>query len=171
MHILSKHRFFSQRGFSMLEVLISLVVISVGLLGLAGLQATSLKTNNNAYERTQATILAHDMLDRMQSNISGVMAGHYNNLNLNQAAPSCTGPSGACNNSEMAQLDANQWAAALADILPLGTGRVTGEGVGSQFTILVYWDENRSGSDANSTNSCEFDLTAKLFCLRLVTQL
>src|SRR3569623_1233592 len=53
-----------QRGFTMLEVLISVVVLSIGLLGIAGLQATGQRNNHSAYLRSQATALAYDMIDR-----------------------------------------------------------------------------------------------------------
>ena len=53
----------SQRGFSLLEVLISLAVLSVGLLGLAALQTVGLRINHDSYQRTQATIMAYDIAD------------------------------------------------------------------------------------------------------------
>ena len=57
-------------GFTLIEVLIAMLVLAVGLLGLAGLQATSLKNNQSAYNRSQATQLAYDIADRMRSNPS-----------------------------------------------------------------------------------------------------
>ena len=59
-------------GFTLIEVLIAMLVLAVGLLGLAGLQATSLKNNQSAYNRSQATQLAYDMADRMRANVAGV---------------------------------------------------------------------------------------------------
>ena len=61
----------AQRGVSLLEVLITVLVLSVGLLGLAALQATGTKFNHGAYLRTQATALAYEMSDRMRTNIDG----------------------------------------------------------------------------------------------------
>src|SRR5664280_455779 len=57
-------------GFTLLEVLIAMLVLAVGLLGLAGLQATSLRNNQSAYNRSQATQLAYDLADRMRNNAS-----------------------------------------------------------------------------------------------------
>jgi type IV pilus assembly protein PilV len=54
-------------GFTLLEVLITLIVLSVGLLGLAGLQTMSLRNNHDAYLRSQATIQAYDIVDRMRA--------------------------------------------------------------------------------------------------------
>ena len=56
-------------GFTLIEVLISMLILAVGLLGLAGLQATGLRNNLSAYNRSQATQLAYDMADRMRANV------------------------------------------------------------------------------------------------------
>ena len=57
-------------GFTLIEVLIAMLVLAVGLLGLAGLQATSLRNNQSAYNRSQATQLAYDLADRMRANFT-----------------------------------------------------------------------------------------------------
>ena len=57
-----------QRGTTLIEVLIALIVLSIGLLGLALLQVTSVQSNHSAYYRSQATVLAHDLADRMRAN-------------------------------------------------------------------------------------------------------
>ena len=59
-------------GFTLIEVLIAMLVLAVGLLGLAGLQATSLRNNQSAYNRSQATQLAYDIADRMRANSAGI---------------------------------------------------------------------------------------------------
>ena len=56
----------SQKGASLVEVLVATVVVSVGLIGLAGLQTLSMQSNHTAYLRTQASLLAYDMVDRMR---------------------------------------------------------------------------------------------------------
>ena len=61
------------RGFSLIEVLVALLVLSIGLLGLAALQTTSLQYNTGSYFRTQATFLAYDILDRMRANSGAVV--------------------------------------------------------------------------------------------------
>ena len=57
-------------GFTLIEVLIAMIILAVGLLGLAGLQATSLRNNQSAYNRSVATQLAYDIADRMRANYS-----------------------------------------------------------------------------------------------------
>ena len=57
-----------QRGFTLIEVLISMVILAIGLLGLAGIQAISLRDNQDAYYYQQATLLAYEMQDRIRGN-------------------------------------------------------------------------------------------------------
>jgi type IV pilus assembly protein PilV len=64
-------------GFSLLEVLVGLIILAVGLLGLAGLQMVSLRQNNEAYIRSQATLQAYDILDRMRANRQYALDGEY----------------------------------------------------------------------------------------------
>ena len=61
-------------GFSIIEVLVALLVLAIGLLGLAALQAQGLRFNHDAYVRTQATHLAYDIIDRMRSNRANAAA-------------------------------------------------------------------------------------------------
>lgn len=68
-----------QHGFSMVEVLVSLLVIGVGLLGLSGLQIASVKGSNNAHARNTATNLAMELSERMRANEQGVQGGFYEN--------------------------------------------------------------------------------------------
>ncbi len=66
-----------QSGFSLLEVLISLLVMSIGLLGLGGLQIVSLKGTAGAHSRTIATMYAMELADRMRANPKGAKGGFY----------------------------------------------------------------------------------------------
>jgi len=142
-------------GFTMVEVLVAIVVLAVGLLGLAGLQATSLKNNRSSYSRTQAQLLAYDMLDRMRSNRSGVANGNYDNLlGTTPNDPNCI--SSGCTIAQLAEFDAFEWSALLLQTLPSGTGSVKGSGKGSIFTITVMWDDN------NATDLTCFTLSSTL---------
>ena len=67
----------TQAGTSLLEVLIAVVVLSLGLLGLAGLQVAGLRVNQGAMQRSQATMLAYDVFDRMRSDRTAALAGKY----------------------------------------------------------------------------------------------
>jgi type IV pilus assembly protein PilV len=69
-----------QRGFTMLEVLVTIVITAFGLLGLAGLQTKMIKAEMEAYQRIHALVLLQDMADRINSNRLAVMAGHYDKI-------------------------------------------------------------------------------------------
>lgn len=149
----------SQFGFSMVEVLVAIVVLSFGLLGLAGLQADGLRSNNDAYIKSQATLLAYDMLDRMRANMQGVENGFYDNLfSSTPSDPGCV--SSGCTIQQMSQHDAYEWSQKIAELLPGGQGLVSGSGSGSIFTITVMWDEHRTGVTGTScSGNPQVDLT------------
>jgi type IV pilus assembly protein PilV len=67
-----------QRGITLIEVLVAVLIFSIGLLGVAGLLVMSVRSNHAAYLRTQVTFLAQSMADRMQANPIGVWSGDYN---------------------------------------------------------------------------------------------
>lgn len=69
--------FSHQRGTTLIEALVAVVVLSVGLLGMAGLQANTLKLNQASMQRSQATILAYTILDQMRSDTAAAKAGSY----------------------------------------------------------------------------------------------
>lgn len=121
-----------QAGFSMLEVLVTILIMSVGLLGLAGLTAASMRNNHGAYHRTQAVWLAYDVADRMRANRGTAIGGGYN-IALNTAAPA-----GAAVN----QIDLQQWVARVG-ALPNGTGSVN-VAADRTVTIIVQWNDSRA---------------------------
>jgi type IV pilus assembly protein PilV len=65
------------RGFTLLEILVALLILTIGLLGLGTLQMTSLRYNHSALLRSQATLLAQDILDRMRANRATAVGGSY----------------------------------------------------------------------------------------------
>jgi type IV pilus assembly protein PilV len=155
------------RGFTMVEILVTIFVMAIGLLGLAGLQAGSLKSNTSAYTRSQAQLLAYDMLDRLRANREGVANGVYDDLMATTPSdPNCI--LSGCSVAQMAQHDAYEWSTRLAQLLPSGTGTVTGTGTGSVFTITVMWDDERTG--ATGTN-CGDDPSVDLTCFTLSSAL
>jgi type IV pilus assembly protein PilV len=153
-------------GFTLLEVLIAVVVLSIGLLGIAGLQAVGQQSNHSAYLRSQATVLAYDMIDRMRANQAAVANGDYDSIDTtanNYADPGCAGA--GCSSSQMAQYDMYDWQQELSTQLPTGNGKVVGAGSGSIFTVTVMWDDDRNGSAnlvcGNGTLKC-FAVSSRL---------
>lgn len=142
------------RGFTLLEVLIAIVVLSIGMLGIASLQAYGQRSNHSAYLRSQATALAYDMIDRMRANMAGVQNGNYNAVDTTAGTYSNPGcDTATCSSSQMAQYDMYDWQQELATQLPVGNGTVTGAGAGSVFTVTVMWDDERNGSGSLTCGS------------------
>ena len=114
----------------MIEVLVTIVIVSLGLLGFAGLQMHSLKSNATALHRSYATMLAYDIADCMRVNRAAAIAGNYN-LDFATAATS-----GTVQGDDMVT-----WKAALASSLPNGQGKITVNAQGD-VQIEVRWAEN-----------------------------
>ncbi len=133
-------------GFTLLEVLVALLVLSIGLLGLAGLQTFSLKFNAQSYQRTQATLLIDSMVDRMRANPDGVNNNIYNNVPLGTPASTYTYAAGcpdACGNAdELAKYDLYQWLTAISapGMLTGGQGGISFDG--TRHTVTIVWYEN-----------------------------
>lgn len=157
-----------ERGYTLIEVLVALLLTSLGLMGMAGLQVVSLKQNQSAYMRSQATILAYDIIDRMRANVAAVENGNYF-LASGTEDSDCETTAG-CTDAEMAAHDVFRWQARLAEELPLGSGLVCrdtdpddstdgdittpacGTSTDSDLPIVVYvwWNDERA-SNAVST--------------------
>jgi type IV pilus assembly protein PilV len=118
-----------QKGTSLLEVLVSLVVLSLGLLGYAGLQSVTLKNNHNAYLRSQATSLAYNVLDRMRANRAN-LASYTMNFGGT--------PSGA---------DAQAWRGELLETLPDGQAEI--KVVGTTVDVTIKWFDSATSSDSH----------------------
>jgi type IV pilus assembly protein PilV len=129
-----------QRGFSLLEILVALAVLSIGLLGLAALQTMSLRMGHDSYQRTQATMLAYDMVDRMRANRAALTAGRYDLVTFadNPTGTDCV--ASACTPDDLANYDIRTWKTVLAAKLSQGQGAISTSG--TQRTITVQWREN-----------------------------
>jgi len=147
------------RGFSMIEVLITLVVLSIGLLGIAGLQVTGMQSNRSAYYRSQATIIAYDMIDRMRTNVDGVAANHYDDLDSSSppsTPPTCIDTSSGCSAASLAENDLQEWVDDHLSLLPAGSGTVSRSG--NIFTVTVNWLENTDPGDPNKSVAISMQL-------------
>lgn len=138
------------KGFTLLEVMVALVVLSVGLLGLAALQTATVRFNQNAYLRSQATNFAYDLADRMRANREAAIAGAYDAAYAG-TPPACTDAVGG---GTVAQKDLAGWRIALTCALPVGNGRIQRNN--RTVTISVRWDETRgAGITEDGSNAAE----------------
>ncbi len=126
----------SQGGFTLIEVLMAVLLLSVGLMGLAALQNASLSNNRSAMARSGASLLAYSILDRMRANAAAARRGQYETA-LGQPAP--TG-------SSRAAVDLHAWKQQLAS-LPGGQGAVKTATLGGHgslvgISVLVRWRDH-----------------------------
>ncbi len=168
-------------GFTLLEVLVAIVIVSIGMLGVAAMQLSTLKTADGSKYRSIALNLSSDMADRMRANLTGSLGAitpgsGYNRPRTVYADPSYTTPNVACRSlgcqpDEMAVDDLSTWQARISESLPGGIGIVcvdsgtTGsrptldataitpncDGLGSMFAIKILWLDDRTERE-NSAN-------------------
>lgn len=164
----------SPRGFSLVEVLVALIVLSVGLLGIAKMEALALASNGVAGRRALAAIEAASLADSMHVNrtywgstASGAditFAGSQVTGLPDSPAPTCEQTSGAaCDAPHLASYDLQQWANSLNSLLPVATGSITcNTTTPVECLITISWNEQavainsaQAGTGANSaiTNS------------------
>jgi len=159
-----------QRGFTLLEVLIALLVLSIGLLGLAALQTTGLRSNQMASMRTLVSQFAYDITDRMRVNPAGVANDEYVIARTTAVALS-TPPT-------LAETDLDEWrnniarlpngqseitqcTAATVPACPVVDGKTT-------HVITIYWNESRDTNTA--TFNCPPLSDADFRCFQLMTR-
>ncbi|WP_062195644.1 type IV pilus modification protein PilV [Caldimonas taiwanensis] len=134
-----------QRGVGLIEVLIAVLVLSIGLLGIAGLQARALKNSQSAYERSQAVALTYLMLDAMRANVDQARAGAY------VLGRTCTPLSGG----SLVANDQSAWIIAIKDTLgdhDSSCGEIACQG--AVCTVRVFWDDSR-GTGGSATQVVE----------------
>ncbi|HJP99001.1 MAG TPA: type IV pilus modification protein PilV [Rhodanobacteraceae bacterium] len=167
-----------ERGFTMLEVLIAVLVFSLGMLGLAGLLIFAIQSNHVAYLRTQATFLAHNMAARMSANQVGLWGNgttsDYNVTAIDPVGtpvPTCAAP--GCSPADLATRDIAAWSQQLHTFLPNAAATIACATTGiahvppaAQFglsppyggtcTMTISWNEATSNTGAQEPHSFEW---------------
>lgn len=157
----------SQRGATLMEVLVALVVLSVGLLGVAGLQTTGINASNSAFYKTQASVLAADMAERIRANpradYATVEDGFDTGNSVIPSNPNCLTSNSGCTADQMVDYDLYQWNQLLRGdeqsgalpVLPDARG-VISVGNNGEMIVSVLWRERRI-SDSTQTAQCSVD--------------
>jgi len=144
------------RGFTLVEVLVAVLVLSIGLLGVARLVLAAVKANDSAYFRGQAAALAYSILDEMRANRAYALTSPGYTVGYGTyAAPgaTCTGVANTCTPGQIAQYDIYMWkqqlnaaSAVTTGALPSGDGQIvmTNPGGAGQVmaTITITWDDS-----------------------------
>lgn len=123
-----------QSGTSLIEALVAMVVLSLGLLGLAGLQLNAMKTAQGAHLRAQAAEHAYDIIDRMRADRDNARSGKYK-LAMTASAP---------NGDTLAAKELSSWLALVSSTLPEGDAAIVMPDT-QTVTITIQWNDSRSG--------------------------
>jgi len=150
-----------QTGFTLLEVMVSLLVFSAGMLGIVGLMVVSIKSNSSSYIKQQATQAAYDYVERARSNTASAIAGAYNLNNLSNSTPILpTTPSTNCSTStctaaQIATYDQWYWLVKEVAALPNGCASVTTAPSGSntQLVVTVQYDDRSAQGELGGATS------------------
>ncbi|MEW9623669.1 type IV pilus modification protein PilV [Rhodanobacter geophilus] len=138
----------AQAGVGLIEVLVAVLVLSIGFVGIAAMQARSLSTNNSALARSMATVASYSILDAMRADIAGAEAGNYNGK---VTANSC-GSAGTALDTEQIYAWCNQLGSTLG-----ASASTTGDvecsavtGSTALCTITIQFDDSRAGEGGGS---------------------
>lgn len=164
----------SENGFSLIEVLIALIIVSVGFLATARMQIEGLRGSQGAYFNSQANFMVREMTDRMRANPEGIQDGHYNALVTSAGAatslPSCISSETVCTPAQIADADLAFWSRYLhpsgqtssdfVSLLPSGdtitaAGNVSADGATGVFTVSVSWSERIEGIEETQMMSVQ----------------
>ena len=150
-----------QQGATLLEVLISVLILGIGMLGIAAMQATALRNSQGSLERSQAVIQSYSILDAMRANRDRAIAGDYNLPAMTCAVPA-TGAS-------LAASDLNQWLSELRNarmgVGPTACGQVQCVGADGDCTVSVQWSEERA-TDATADGTVGAGAATRSFVTR-----
>jgi type IV pilus assembly protein PilV len=137
----------TQLGATLIEILISIIILAIGMLGLAALQNTSLKFSYDSYLRSQASFLAYDLVDRIRANPDG---GSYS-LAFNETPNKvdCFAGDDPCSETEMRSFDLYYWRQQTEELLPDATVDVTFEAIQGLYTIRMEWGDRYENDVVN----------------------
>ena len=149
----------SQQGVTLVEAMIALLVISIGLLGIASLQLTAMNQNTSSLNHSQAVWYAYNMSDRIRANTPQFL--NYDGIDTSGGySQDCM--SAPCTNGQMLVADAADWSTMIGN-LPGGRGIITSNADG--LVITVMWDDEGTGATGTA---CGPDPAVDLTCYSLV---
>lgn len=134
-----------QRGASLLEVMISVLIMGIGLLGIAAMQATALRNSQSSLERSQAVIQSYTILEAMRANRAAALTNQYN------LAQTCDPPAA---NATLAQNDVRNWITQLEQTL--GNSANTCGAIAcnaGNCLVTVQWDDSRGADNAGASSA------------------
>jgi len=156
----------NQRGVGLIEILVAVVLLSIGFLAAARMQVQGMRFSQSAYYQSQAYFMASDMLDRMRSNVKGVTSGAYSNMDTadNLLDPGCAKPAANCTAMQIAEQDRYNWSIQLYPgdgVVPALPGTPKGmvrlrPGSDGIYDVTLEWNETINGKDQVESLSVTF---------------
>jgi type IV pilus assembly protein PilV len=152
----------TSKGFTIIEVLVAMIILAIGVLGLGIMQITSLQNTQSGQMRSQASILAYDMIDSMRGNVASVTDLSYE-IGVDEILPTaavCYGAGANCTPQQMADSDIVRWKSNLAAAQPSGNGSVAIQvpaavGIAMTMTVNITWVDPYSA--ANGTEQLQIE--------------
>jgi type IV pilus assembly protein PilV len=160
-----------QRGITLIESLIALVVLALGVLGLIGFQLQTLRDTRDSVGRSRAIVIVQDIAERMRINTNATAADYTSGFgNVAVPNPNCT--TATCTVTQLAAFDIWRWKSNAAAALPGGQAAIAPSATDArQYAVLVGWVENRADATASdaaarteSTKSTVVGGTTGLVC-------
>lgn len=148
------------KGFTLIEVLISLVIFAIAYLALTAMQVRALRDNYSAYLRSQASSLAYDLADRVRANPVGAQAGDYAiaACPAGAAATACYDAATGCAPAVLAANDLSGWCGEVTRLLPGGDAVVAFAPAAApappRYTVTLTW---REGDDSTQSFATTFE--------------
>ena len=164
-----KHQ--AQQGVSLIEALVALLVLALGVLGIAGIQTRTLIESRTTNSRAIAFQMADDLLDRMQSNRAiRFNPPAINPYIVNWGAPVAAGQDcfvNDCSGAQLAAFDLMQWKTTLANLLPQGDAQVFQSPTdASKFGVLIAWTQTQTKNEATAADAAQTALYTNAAAVR-----
>jgi len=129
--------FAGSSGIALIEVLVAVLILAVGLLGMAAMQGVSTQMTNGAEQRTQAVILSADIMDRIRANRSNRL--DYDGISVDPDAVTCASDFTPSNASSVSQNDIAEWSNLIVCSLPDGSASVTVNNASGEVVVTIDW--------------------------------
>lgn len=154
----------NQGGISLLEVLITVVILAVGLLGIATLQALGMQETHSAHARSQASLMAYDIMDRMRNNRTLALSATDYHMSYGDSTPFTNNCAlTTCTPAETAAYDLAMWTANIAATLSQGEGEIVFDATNQIYSVGIRWRDLRRGDRDGDGNEDDDELRTFLY--------
>lgn len=161
MHTIKIKRLPRQRGITLIESLVAIVIAALGILGIVGVQMRTLSDTQTTVRRAQAIRLIEDLSERLKVNPNAMASLSSYTSGFSDAPPSGDCNTKACSQAELAVHDLHSWKESVENLLPLGQASIflaAGENADNnrrQLGVMIAWRENERDPDSSYKDSID----------------